>query len=108
MRDLFAALVVAACAPDDTAARDYSLTACPPPWGVETGDVFARRTVCDRGAGAAPRFVTLAACQAEVNPQPPRTIYQFDSTHPADSRCFATVSLVTIDDVRALVYTRGN
>jgi hypothetical protein len=104
MRYLVAALLVAACAPEEGAVRDYSLAACPPPWGPEVTNPVDRLTVCDRGAGASPRFVTLAACQSEVNPQPPHASYALESTHPARLMCRATIGLVTIDDVRALAY----
>jgi len=107
MRYLIAALLATACAPDDTSSRDYSLTACPPPWGAEAGDVFARRTVCDRGARETPRFVTQAACEAEVNPRPRYAAATLNSTHSAYDQCLRTVTLVTIDDVRALVYETG-
>lgn len=104
MRYLIAALALAACAPDDTAARDYTLDACPPPWGAEVANPVDRLMVCDRGAGESPRFATLVACQNEVNPQPRYTGYALNSTHPSAMRCRATIGLVTIDDVRALVY----
>lgn len=91
-----AATLLVACA-DDLATRDYTVSVCParPPAGQSP-------TLCDRGAGASPRFVTVTACIDELMLRVPET-WGLGSTHPDSERCAASggAVLVTIDDVRA-------
>ena len=62
MRALLAAALLAACASEPGAGRDYTLTACPTP---QLGGVSGP-SVCDRGIGFSPRFVSFNACETEA------------------------------------------
>jgi hypothetical protein len=63
MRALLAAALLVACASEPGAGRDYTLTACPTP--AELAGIVGN-SVCDRGVGFSPRFVSQNACEAEA------------------------------------------
>ena len=80
------------------AGRTYRRTTCPrPPMNVIS--------MCDRGDGQTPRFVTLDECVAEVGGTL-GGVHGWNSTHPQRPECLSTagVGLSTIEDIwRAFV-----
>lgn len=99
MRYLIAALLLASCA-DDIATRDYTVSACPAP--PARGSTSLYPELCDRGAGAAPRFVTIEECARDLALPLPDGSWGIASTHPDRERCVdaRAGALNTLDDVR--------
>ena len=86
MRYLFC-LLVAGCASEPGAGRDYTLVACPS--SAELAGIVGN-SVCDRGVGFSPRFVSLNDCETEAG-------LALDSTqrcsHPSPNPCPASLRL---------------
>lgn len=106
MRTILAvAFLALACGADADPPRDYTYAgACPAP---VSPTMFNRvvPTVCDRGVGYSPRFVTIETCAAEGGVSIPAVVSTVNAepSHPARLRCFQgmpQVDLFTYDDVR--------
>lgn len=91
------ALAAVACGSDDPAGRDYTDAACP---SAAASVPPEDRTVCDRGRGQSPRYVSIDACLAELRLRPASGSAGFNSTSPNYQRCRTSVSVITLDDVR--------
>ena len=106
---LVLALTLAACGADPNspdanpyAGRTYSrVSPCPP---APAGEI----SVCDRGDGQTPRFVSIDECAREVGGTPPLS-GGWNSTHPQRPECLssARVGLSTIADIWRVVHTGG-
>jgi len=99
---VIAATLFAGCA-DDLAARDYTAEACPTPPPPEAAPLADPRSVCDRGRGQSPRFVTIRACLDEMRLRAPKHGWGGNSTSPIYARCWPAVLVHTMDDVRAML-----
>ena len=103
MRALLAAALLVACASEPGAGRDYTLTACPTP--AELGSVSPLE-VCDLGAGAMPRFVSVRDCAAMAGRDWSRVVGG-SCAHPSAAVCASSsprVFLCTYTDVVNATY----
>lgn len=98
MRALLAAALLVACASEPGAGRDYTLTTCPTP--AELGSVSPLE-VCDLGAGAMPRFVSVSDC-ATMAGRDASALTGWGCAHPSAQVCATSmprVVLCTLADV---------